>query len=113
TKFKRVRNVDGDVVADYIFAYNTTKDTVTATFTFTGITPASMTVYGENRTLPTFSDNFGPEQAHVYVIRYQWFRARAPVVSSGARTPRHACARGQSGDKPGAGALPALHVSAR
>ena len=70
TKFKRVRNVDGNVVADYIFAYNTTKDTVTATFTFTGITPASITVYGENRTLPTSSDTFGPEQAHVYVIRY-------------------------------------------
>jgi len=43
---------------------------VTATFTFTGITATSITVYGENRMLPTFSDNFGPEQAHVYVIRY-------------------------------------------
>jgi hypothetical protein len=66
TKVKRVGKVE------YIVAYNTTKDTVAATFALGGGAPTSIAVHGEGRTLAgaTFGDSFGPEQAHVYVITY-------------------------------------------
>jgi hypothetical protein len=64
---------------DYLFAYNTTPyynasvatPSVTATFQLPA--SATITVYGENRTVQagaTFSDTFGPFEAHVYVISY-------------------------------------------
>ncbi len=63
---------------NYLFAYNTTPyynagvttPSVTVQFTLP-TTPQSITVYGENRTIPasaTFSDTFGPFAAHVYEI---------------------------------------------
>lgn len=55
----------------YLVAYNYTKATTSATFTWAQ-TPTSVLVYNESRTLPlqgpSFTDTFGPYQAHVYVI---------------------------------------------
>jgi hypothetical protein len=71
--------VKHDADKDYVFAYNTTpyyqasvaSPSVTATFSLT--TNATIAVYGENRSLgtaATFTDTFGPFEAHVYVITY-------------------------------------------
>jgi hypothetical protein len=65
---------------DYVFAYNTTpyynagvaSPSVSAQFSLPA-TAASINVYGENRNLAaggSFSDTFGPFEAHVYVIKY-------------------------------------------
>jgi hypothetical protein len=55
----------------YVFAYNTTNTTASATFTW-NTTPGTVTVNAENRTRPVsdraFTDSFGPYQAHVYVL---------------------------------------------
>ena len=55
----------------YLFAYNATNAQAGATFTW-NTAPGSVTVNAENRTLGasgnSFSDTFGPYQAHVYVI---------------------------------------------
>jgi hypothetical protein len=65
----------------HVFAYNTTpyydpsvaSPSATAQFTLAAA-PKSITVYGENRTITptgaTFTDTFGPFEAHVYVISY-------------------------------------------
>ena len=69
----------------HVFAYNTTPDndpriaspSATAQFTLPAV-PKSITVHGENRAITptatatgaTFTDTFGPFEAHVYVIRY-------------------------------------------
>src|SRR2546421_4337265 len=69
----------------HVFAYKTTPDydpnlaapSATAQFTLPAV-PKSITVYGENRaiapmvtaTSATFTDTFGPFEAHVYVISY-------------------------------------------
>ncbi|MGH7393812.1 MAG: Ig-like domain-containing protein, partial [Candidatus Rokuibacteriota bacterium] len=55
----------------YVFAYNATNAPVTATLTWnTG--PGGVTVHGENRSVAasgrSFTDTFGPYQAHVYVL---------------------------------------------
>ena len=64
----RVKLHDG---RGYLFAYNTTNATASATFTW-NTTPGTVTVNAENRTLPvssrSFTDTFGPFQAHVYVV---------------------------------------------
>ena len=68
-----------------MFAYNTTtyydpsvaSPSATAQFTLPAV-PKSITVYGENRAIAptvtatgaTFTDTFGPFEAHVYVISY-------------------------------------------
>jgi hypothetical protein len=55
----------------YVFAYNTTNAQASATLTW-NTAPGTVTVNAENRTLGasgnSFSDSFGPYQAHVYVI---------------------------------------------
>jgi hypothetical protein len=55
----------------YLFAYNTTKTAASTTFTW-NTAPGSVTVNAEDRTLAasgkSFTDSFGPYQAHVYVI---------------------------------------------
>jgi hypothetical protein len=55
----------------YVFAYNSTNAQASATFTW-NVAPGTVTVNGENRTLAasgsTFTDSFGPYQAHVYVL---------------------------------------------
>jgi hypothetical protein len=55
----------------YVFAYNTSNATASATFTW-NTTPGTVTVNAEGRTLAAsgraFTDSFGPYQAHVYVI---------------------------------------------
>jgi hypothetical protein len=55
----------------YLFAYNSTSASVTATFTWHRA-PSRITVNAENRTLTPsgdrFTDTFGPNEAHVYVI---------------------------------------------
>jgi hypothetical protein len=55
----------------YVFAYNTTSAQAGATFTW-NTTPGTVTVNAESRTLAasgnSFSDSFGPYQAHVYMI---------------------------------------------
>jgi hypothetical protein len=55
----------------YVFAYNTTNAAASATFTW-NTTPGTVTVNAENRTLGasgrSFTDSFGPYQAHVYVV---------------------------------------------
>jgi Big-like domain-containing protein len=55
----------------YVFAYNSTNTSQSATFGW-NTAPGTVTVNAENRTLGasgnSFSDNFGPYQAHVYVI---------------------------------------------
>ena len=69
----------------HVFAYNTTpyydpsvaSPSATAQFTLPAV-PKSVTVHGENRTITptstatgaTFTDTFGPFEAHVYVISY-------------------------------------------
>ena len=69
----------------HVFAYNTTpyydpsvaSPSATAQFTLAAV-PKSIMVYGENRTITpavtatgaTFTDTFGPFEAHVYVISY-------------------------------------------
>jgi len=56
----------------YVFAYNTKNVAASATFTW-NTAPGGVTVNAENRTLlsasgNTFTDSFGPYQAHVYVL---------------------------------------------
>ncbi len=55
----------------YVFAYNATNATASATFTW-NTEPGRVTVNSENRTVATsgrtLSDSFGPYQAHVYVV---------------------------------------------
>lgn len=55
----------------YVFAYNTTNAAASATFTW-NTTPGTVTVNAESRTLApagrSFTDSFGPYQAHVYVL---------------------------------------------
>jgi Big-like domain-containing protein len=55
----------------YLFAYNTTNAQAGATFTW-NTAPGTVTVNAENRTVgassSSFTDSFGPYQAHVYVI---------------------------------------------
>jgi hypothetical protein len=55
----------------YVIAYNTTNATASATFTW-NTAPGTVTVNAENRTRPvsgrSFTDSFGPYQAHVYVL---------------------------------------------
>jgi hypothetical protein len=55
----------------YVFAYNATSSSQSATFTW-NTAPGTVTVNAENRTLgasgSSFSDTFGPFAAHVYVI---------------------------------------------
>jgi hypothetical protein len=55
----------------YLFAYNSTNAPASATFTW-NTAPGAVTVNAENRTLAasgnSFSDSFGPFQAHVYVL---------------------------------------------
>jgi len=55
----------------YVFAYNTTNATASATFTW-NTTPGTVSVHGEGRSVPvssrSFTDSFGPFQAHVYVL---------------------------------------------
>jgi|GEM_PF-1050969 len=55
----------------YVFAYNYTNSTQTATFTW-NTAPGTVSVNAENRSLSasgsSFTDSFGPYQAHVYVI---------------------------------------------
>jgi hypothetical protein len=64
----RTKVVDG---RGYVFAYNAANATARATFTWNA-EPGSVTVLGEPRAVPvlgdSFSDSFGPYQAHVYVI---------------------------------------------
>ena len=64
----KVKVVDGK---GYVFAYNYANATVPATFTW-HTAPGGITVNAESRTLvpagQTFTDTFGPYQAHVYVI---------------------------------------------
>ena len=53
--------------------YNANVATPSVTATFQLPASATITVYGENRTIAggaTFSDTFGPFEAHVYVISY-------------------------------------------
>ena len=68
-----------------MFAYNTTpyydpsvtSPSATVQFTLSAV-PKSITVHGENRAIAptltasgaTFTDTFGPFEAHVYVISY-------------------------------------------
>ena len=65
TKVKMVDN------RGYLFAYNYTNQSVTPTFSWS-TTPGTVTVNAENRSIVTsgnsFSDTFGPYQAHVYLI---------------------------------------------
>ena len=65
TKVKRVAG------KGYVFAYNTTNATVSATFTWHRTTP-KVTVNAEGRTLSLsgsqFTDSFAAHEAHVYVI---------------------------------------------
>jgi hypothetical protein len=55
----------------YVFAYNQTNQSVSTTFTW-NTAPGTVAVNAEGRSLPvsgsTFSDTFGPYQAHVYVV---------------------------------------------
>jgi hypothetical protein len=55
----------------YVFAYNSTNAQATASFTW-NTAPGTVTVNAENRTLSasgtSFTDSFGPYQAHVYVL---------------------------------------------
>ena len=55
----------------YVFAYNTTNTRTAATFTW-ATAPGLVTVDSENRTLvatgTAFTDSFGPDEAHVYVL---------------------------------------------
>lgn len=55
----------------YVFAYNATNGSQSATFTW-NTAPGAVTVNGENRTVggsgSSFSDTFGPFAAHVYVV---------------------------------------------
>jgi hypothetical protein len=55
----------------YVFAYNNTNRTVSATFTWNTV-PGTVTANAENRTVTAsgsaFTDTFSPYQAHVYVI---------------------------------------------
>ncbi|HXH84218.1 MAG TPA: Ig-like domain-containing protein [Candidatus Tectomicrobia bacterium] len=54
----------------YVFAYNATNASASATFTWAQAT-GGVTVHGESRSLgsgTSFTDSFGPYQAHVYVI---------------------------------------------
>ena len=77
TMIKHVEHENG-TATDYLFAYNTTSyynanvasPSVTVRFALPA-TPTSIAVYGENRTISasaTFSDTFGPFEAHVYMI---------------------------------------------
>jgi hypothetical protein len=82
----KVKHDDTSTTAPYhVFAYNATPDydpgvasaSATAQFTLPAV-PKSITVYGENRAIAptstgtgaTFTDTFGPFEAHVYVISY-------------------------------------------
>ena len=64
----KVKIVDG---TGYIFAYNATPAQASATFTW-NTAPGAVAVNAENRTLAasgnSFTDSFGPYQAHVYVL---------------------------------------------
>jgi hypothetical protein len=64
----RVKVVDG---RGYVFAYNATNSSQSATFTWNSA-PGTVTVNAENRTLGassnSFTDTFGPFAAHVYVL---------------------------------------------
>lgn len=56
----------------YVFAYNSTAAAASATFTW-NVAPGTVTVNAEGRTITpsgnSFTDSFGPNQAHVYVIQ--------------------------------------------
>jgi hypothetical protein len=82
----KVKHDDKSTTDPYhVFAYNTTtyydpsvvSPSATAQFTLPAV-PKSITVYGENRAIAptvtatgaTFTDTFGPFEAHVYVISY-------------------------------------------
>ncbi len=82
----KVKHDDKSTTDPYhVFAYNTTPDydpsvaspSATAQFALPAA-PKSITVYGENRAIAptvtatgaTFTDTFGPFEAHVYVISY-------------------------------------------
>ena len=82
----KVKHDDKSTTDPYhVFAYNTTPDydpgvaspSATAQFTLSAV-PKSITVHGENRAIAptltasgaTFTDTFGPFEAHVYVISY-------------------------------------------
>ncbi|HEV8640338.1 MAG TPA: Ig-like domain-containing protein [Methylomirabilota bacterium] len=64
----KVKVVNG---TGYLFAYNYNNQTVSTTFTWQ-TAPGTVTVNAENRTVAasgsSFSDTFGPWEAHVYVI---------------------------------------------
>ncbi len=64
----RVKYADGKV---YVIAYNSTSSLASASFSL-NVPPAAVEVYGEGRALApsgtAFSDEFGPWQAHVYVV---------------------------------------------
>jgi hypothetical protein len=64
----KVKLVNG---TGYVFAYNATNAQASTTFTW-NTAPGTVTVNAENRTLGasgnSFTDSFGPYQAHVYVI---------------------------------------------
>jgi hypothetical protein len=82
----KVKHDDKSTTDPYhVFAYNTTpyydpgvaSPSATAQFALPAV-PKSITVYGENRAIAptltatgaTFTDTFGPFEAHVYVISY-------------------------------------------
>src|SRR5206468_11072169 len=55
----------------YLFTYNSTNAQASATFTW-NTAPGTVTANGEGRTLTasgnSFTDSYGPYQAHVYVL---------------------------------------------
>ena len=77
----KVKLVDG---RGYVFAYNATSSTQSATFTW-NTAPGTVSVNGEGRTLGasgnSFGDTFGPYAAHVYVI------GAGGTAGSGATSP--------------------------
>ena len=88
----------------YVFAYNTTNATVSATFTW-NTAPETVTVNAEGRALSAsgnaFTDSFSPYQAHVYVITgsptVDFVNPAAGATVSGTTTVTLAASGGSGG----------------